>query len=436
MSAPPVSSASAGVLDNFVQWFAALGQRSVQIELLAVLGVLGIALLLAFRVKRAFPGDAARLRTLRHLAFSTTALIVLELLRVSCKHLGMQTQLIAVAVQLALALWLIRLLELALRQVFARSAWLKGVERYLALTIWTLVALDLIGLLTDIIDWLESISIHAGKQHLSLWTLIQGGLTVIITVIIALWVGGLIEERLMRSEQLDTSVKAVFSRVLRAALTFLGVLIALSLVGIDFTTLSVFSGALGVGLGFGMQKIASNYISGFIILLDRSIRIGSLISVGTDRGEVLEISTRYTVLRALNGINIIVPNETLISSVVQNETFADRNVWISIKLQVSTTTDIEQALKILQECATIHERVLQTPPPQAYLANFGENGFDLELGFWLFDPLQGQLGVRSAINREILRRFRAAGIEFSSPQRELRLVDAGLTAAGLAATGV
>lgn len=425
MSATPPANASGVVWADIGHWLSALTQRYAQFELLGVGLAMGLAWLLAGRIKHRFSRDVARQRILRHLAFSLTVLLFFELLRLSFKYAGLRVELVNVAIQLAWALLLIRMLELALRQVFTRSPWLNGLERYLALTIWLLVALDLVGLLSDVINWLESISIHAGKQHLSVWTLIQGGLTVVVTLILALWVGGLFEERLMRSERLDSSVKVVMSRVVRALLSVVGILIALSLVGIDFTTLSVFSGALGVGLGFGMQKIASNYVSGFIILLDRSIRIGNLISVGSDRGEVLEITTRYTVLRALSGINIIVPNETLIGSVVQNETFADRNVWMSVKVQVAYSTDVEQALKLLEACALVHPRVLSEPPPQAFLASFGDSGVELELGVWIFDPLQGQLGIRSAINCEILRRFREAGIEIPYPQRELRVLGGG-----------
>jgi len=213
----------------------------------------------------------------------------------------------------------------------------------------------------------------------------------------------------------------------------------MSLVGLDFTALSVFSGALGVGIGLGMQKIAANYISGFIILLDRSIRIGNMISVGADRGEVQQITTRYTVLRAPTGINVIVPNETLIGAVVQNETFADKNVWIGIPVQVSYSCDVERALALLVECAAAGgDRVLKDPAPAAHLVAFADSGINLQLGVWIYDPLQGNLGIKSNINREIWRRFREEGIEIPFPQREVRVVGpvpAEIPAAAIAQVG-
>jgi len=199
----------------------------------------------------------------------------------------------------------------------------------------------------------------------------------------------------------------------------------MSRVGLDLTTLSVFSGALGVGIGFGMQKIAANYISGFIILLDRSIRIGSMISVGTDRGVVRQITTRYTVLRAPNGVDVLVPNETLIGSVVLNETFADNSLWITLPVQISYGSDVERALEMLVECAAAGgERVLAHPKPTAHLMAFGASGIDLQLGIWIHDPTLGSLDLRSAVNREIWRRFKEAGIQIPFPQHEVRLLGA------------
>ena len=171
----------------------------------------------------------------------------------------------------------------------------------------------------------------------------------LLTLLFALWLSGLIEQRLLRASSLNPSLQLVFSRLTKAALILVAVLIALPLVGIDLTTLSVFGGALGVGLGFGMQKIAANYVSGFIILLDRSISIGNMVSVGTDRGVVSQITTRYTVLRGLNGVEVLVPNETLVSSVVQNETFTDTRTLLPIDIQVSYGADLERAMAIMVE---------------------------------------------------------------------------------------
>jgi small-conductance mechanosensitive channel len=240
---------------------------------------------------------------------------------------------------------------------------------------------------------------------------------------VALWVGGAIEAKLMAAPGLDSNLRTVFARLARAVLIVLAVLIGLPLVGIDLTTLSVFGGALGVGLGFGLQKIAANYISGFIILLDRSIRIGDLITVGDARGQVTRITTRYTVLKGMTGVEAIVPNEVLVGSVVLNESYTDTRVRLALSVQVAYGCDLEQAMSILAEAATAHERVLADPPAKAFVMAFADSGINLELGFWVGDPHQGTQQLRSDINLAIWHAFQAAGIGIPFPQREVRILD-------------
>ncbi|WP_341675259.1 mechanosensitive ion channel domain-containing protein [Niveibacterium sp. SC-1] len=414
-------------------WKDLLAESIVQVEIAVCLGLVLLAWSMARLLRRRSDVRTGFGRFALHLSFPILAWVLLGVGNFVMRHLGYAHAVFTVAGRLAFALIVIRSIELILRQVFARSGWLRGAERYLAIIVWTVVALDLIGVLPEVIEWFDSLAFHLGKQRISVWLLIQGVITIVSTMMLAMWVGELIEERVMRSRHLDSSVQAVIARVLRAVLTLVGVLVAMSLLGLDLTTLSVFSGALGVGIGLGMQKIASNYISGFIILLDRSIRLGNVISVGVERGEVKEITTRYTVLQAPTGVTVIVPNDTLISNVVQNETYADKNVRIAIKIQVGYATDIDRALQILIESAKVHERVLHDPEPAAFLVNFGENGIDLELGLWIYDPVQGSLGIRSLINREIWRRFKEEGIEIPFPQRDIRLLNAEVAIPAVAA---
>jgi small-conductance mechanosensitive channel len=308
-----------------------------------------------------------------------------------------------------------------LRHSFPGAAWLTSFERGFALMVWVVVALHIMGLLPDVIDVLEAISFTLGKQKLTLWLLLQGLAAVLATMLGALWLGTLIENRLDRAEGLDVNLRVVFARLARALLIVTAVLISLPLVGIDLTMLSVFSGALGVGLGLGLQKIASNYVSGFIILLDRSIRIGNLISVGTDRGTVTRITTRFTVLRGLTGVEALVPNELLVSSVVQNESFSDHKVRIAMPIQISYDSDIERAMAILEAAAAAQERVISEPPPRTFLLAFADSGINLELGFWIADPEEGTGALRTDINLQIWREFQSAGISIPFPQREVRV---------------
>jgi small-conductance mechanosensitive channel len=244
----------------------------------------------------------------------------------------------------------------------------------------------------------------------------------LVTLLVALWLGGLLEARLMSAQGIDGNLRLVFSRLLRALLILVAVLIGLPLVGIDLTTLSVFGGALGVGVGLGLQRIAANYVSGFIILLDRSIRIGNLIDVAGMRGIVSHITTRYTLLRGMTGVEMIVPNEMLVSSVITNETFSDPKVRIATQVQVAYGGDLEHAMAILVEAARAQPRVLADPPPKAFLSAFADSGINLELGFWIADPEEGSLQIKSDIHLAIWKAFRDAGIEIPFPQREVRLL--------------
>lgn len=332
--------------------------------------------------------------------------------------------LLKLAIPLLTSLVLIRAVMFVVRQSFRSSApWLASFERTLALLVWGVVALHILGLLPDFIALLEEVSFTLGKEKLNLWLILQGLGAVLATLFVALWIGGLLEARLMSAQGIDGNLRLVFSRLLRALLILIAVLIGLPLVGIDLTTLSVFGGALGVGLGFGLQKIAANYVSGFIILLDRSIRIGNLIDVANMRGVVTRITTRYTLLRGMTGVEMIVPNELLVSSVITNETFTDPKVRIATQVQVAYGSDLERAMAILVAAARAQPRVLADPPPKAFLVAFADSGINLELGFWIADPEEGSLQIRSDIHLAIWRDFKAAGIEIPFPQREVRLLN-------------
>ncbi len=251
----------------------------------------------------------------------------------------------------------------------------------------------------------------------------HASVTVCLTLLFALWVGSLIESRLMAAEQLDGNLREVLARVTKALLSVIALLLSLSLVGIDVTALSVFSGALAVGIGFGLQKIASNYVSGFIILLDRSIRLGDLVAIDEHvSGTVTQITTRYTVLRTLAGAEIIIPNEYLVGNIVRNLSFSDKRVRVATRIQVAYDSDLDLAMSLMREAASGHPRVLTEPPPGVLLSDFGESGITLELGFWVADPEAGTGGVLSDVNLAIWEAFRARRIEIPFPQREVRLV--------------
>lgn len=416
--------------DNIARAWSGLGQAAM----LRQLAVIVCALIVGWFIQRAWdrrllqldpePLNSARRfgqHGAKRVLFPLTALLLVVVARAVLARYQ-PVHLLDLAVPLLTSLAVIRFVVFALRQAVGRTSWLGALERFVSALAWSVVALYILGWLPEVIEGLDSMSITLGGQKLSAWTLMKGLTMVLLTLLVAMWLAGVLERRLAGATGLDASVRLVLTRVMRALLILVAFLVALPMVGINLTTLSVFGGALGVGLGFGMQKIAANYVSGFIILIDRSLRIGNLISVGAERGVVKEITTRYTVIRAPNGIESIVPNEVLVSSVVQNETFSDTQVALPLVFQVSYDADLDQALAILVAVAGAQPRVLADPAPKAFLTGFGDNGINLRLGCWIADPQEGTLAITSEINMEVWRRFKAAGIGIPYPQREVRLL--------------
>ncbi|MFC5428685.1 mechanosensitive ion channel family protein [Paraburkholderia denitrificans] len=314
------------------------------------------------------------------------------------------------------------------RRVFggkgSTHAWLSIIEKLVSLIVWLVMALTVLGIQDDALDWMASVRFHVGTSHISLLSLANAVLWVCVTMVVAIWAGSALEDRLMRATTLDANLRVVLARVGRALLVFAAVLFSLSIVGIDITVLGVFGGALGVGLGFGLQKIASNYVSGFIILIDRSLHLGDTINVSGLAGKVTQIRTRYTVVRGLDGVETLIPNEKLITDVVQNQSSYLTRGYAKAAVQVAYDTDLDFAMALLARAAQGVDRVLADPAPTPYLVSFGSDGIDLELGFWVADAATGTAGVRSAVNVNIWRLFGEHGISIPFAQREIRIVGA------------
>ncbi len=402
-------------------------------QMAVLLGCIGIAFFASRQVRNRIQTTPERWHAgrsgVKRLLFPLLAAGLVVLARALLKP-HMHVNLLSLAVPLMLSLAGIRLMVYILRQAFAPSGWLAASERVIATLVWLAAALHITGLDLPVIDAMEQVQFAVGKQRLDLWMILHGLVTIFVTVLGALWLAGLAEARLMGAQKLDSNVRAVLARIIKALLTLVAVLISLSLVGIDITTLSVFGGALGVGLGFGLQKIASNYISGFIILLDRSIRLGDFIAIdAATSGVVTQITTRYTVLRGLAGTEYLIPNEQFVANVVQNQSYTDTQVFLKTAVQVGYNSDVERAMAVLVEAAAAHPRVLQERPPRAYLTGFADSGINLEVGFWIEDPEEGSGALRSDINLEIWKRFKAEGIEIPFPQREVRMLGEAPTVA-------
>lgn len=393
------------------------------------LATVGVSLLIAWfaatTLDKHFPRKALpeeKSIALQRVLFPLIAMILLLIAKTVAAR-WLPVALINIAIPLALSLLLIRATSEILRYAFLPSPLITLIEKTVTWAVLFGVALHLTGLHHEVLDALDEMSLSIGKQRISLLLVMQGVASMIVTVVIALWISRLIESRVMHAETVDLNMRIVLSKITRALLILIGVLIALPLVGIDITFLSIFGGALGVGLGFGLQKIASNYISGFIILLDRSVRIGDVIAVDNKFGEITQINNRYTVLRANDGTEAIIPNETLITSTVVNHSFTTRQVRLNLPLQISYDSSLDKAMALMCEAAAANPRVLRDPAPEVFLREFADNGLMLELVIWIADPEEGQLSLRSALNLEIWRRFQAGGIEIPYPRRDIRVID-------------
>ena len=304
-----------------------------------------------------------------------------------------------------------------LRRILRPSRALHLVERSVSWLVWIVFALHLTGYLDDVVAALDAVGFDVGRQHLSLYTLLVGLLSVTVTLMLALWLAHLLERRLIGAMPLTPNLRLAFTKLSRGLFIVLAVLVALPLVGIDITVLSVFGGALGVGLGLGLQKIAANYVSGFTLLLEQSIRIGDMVQVDKHYGEVREIATRYTVLRSLNGSESIIPNETMITSPVINTTLTDKDSQVLLPVQVAYGSDLARVRNLLLGIAASNTRVMPEPAPRVRLQSFGDNGINLELVVWISDPEAGEPNLRSDLNWAIWETFTRENIEIPFPQR-------------------
>ncbi len=392
-------------------------------QIVALLVSLGVAWFIANWWKSTQASAHVRLQQAsRRLVFPLVGMLLTGVAQLVLKPFFSIT-LLKLAMPLLGSMALVRSVVFVLRQAFPGAGWLTAWEKAIAMLVWGWLALYITDLAPYVIDFLENFEFSLGKQKLNLWLILSAVATVFLTVVFALWIGGVIEARLMRMRTLDGNLRIVGVRIAKAVLTVIAIIFSLSLVGIDMTALSVFTGALGVGLGFGLQKVASNYVSGFIILLDRSIRIGNIVQVGNDVGEVTKITTRYTVLKHPGGTEFIVPNEILIGTTVQNQTYSDNRLRLVTLVGVAYDCDIELAMRLMVEVASAVERVLPDPEPKVFITQFADSSINLELGFWIADPENGRLGVISEVNLGLWKAFKQNGIEIPFPQREVRVLN-------------
>ncbi len=324
------------------------------------------------------------------------------------------------AVPILAGLAIIRVTARVLEVAFPTSQLVRLLERTLAWLVWVGLALWLSGVLPLLLAEMERIQWRIAGDRVSLRSLIEGAVSAVVVVVLVLWLSATIEARLLAATAVNLSVRRMAANTTRALLLLVGLLLALSIAGIPLTALSVLGGAIGVGIGLGLQKLASNYVSGFVILAERSLRIGDMVKVDGFEGRITDIKMRYTVIRAYSGREAIVPNEMLVTQRVENSSFADPKVALTSVVQVAYGTDLGALLPRLEAAVVKVARVLAEPAPQLQLSNFMPDGLELTLVFWIGDMENGQGNVRSDVNLALLAAINAAGVEIPYPQRVLR----------------
>jgi small-conductance mechanosensitive channel len=334
--------------------------------------------------------------------------------------------LLKLAVPVLAGLLLIRVVVRVLRAAYPHSALVRALERTVSWLVWLAMVLWVTGLLPLLLTEMEGLRWKIAGGEVSLRGLFEGALSAAVVLVAVLWLSATVEARLMAAGTVNMSVRKIAANATRAGLLLVGVLIALSVAGIPLGALSVIGGAVGVGIGFGLQKLAANYVSGFVILAERSLRIGDVVKVDNFEGRITDITTRYTVIRAANGRESIVPNEMLITQRVENCSFADPNVALSTTVQVAYGTDLEALFPALTAAVAAVPRVLAEPAPSVQLTNFASDGLDLTVAFWIADLHNGQGNVRSAVNLAVLATLNRLGVEIPYPQRVVRNLGAAL----------
>ena len=418
---------------------AEVSQSSFWYQVEAIIGAIILSLLvsrfLAYRIRRwevyfskeNVTHSIARfcLQLARRLFFSIFAALFLSLGAsvIADQHLLTEKSfnLINIGYQIFYA-WALLVFMIQLFTTFvAADSLLQQIKKPLYVIFWILAILEIVGILPKFIQALRAVNLPIGSDSLTLWALIVGAITIFVSLLLAHWLSNLCDSALNSAKDIDNNLKIVLSRLIHIAFMAVAVLISLSTMGLDLTILSVFGGAIGVGLGKKKKKIASNYISGFIILFDHSVKIGDTVEVAGFNGKITQIKTRYSVLRNFSGEEMIIPNETFVTQNVKNFTFTDRASVATVETSIGYECDVNRALAILVEIARRQSRVLESPTPWAVVSGFGNDGINLKLSFWVKDPENGTSVLRSSIMKEVLERFNAEKISIPYTIRDVTL---------------
>ena len=408
-------------MDDFEGWLAAFTQPTVVLELVVLAMCVGLAWLAVVGLRKSIGWSERSIWFGRNDLDGVLFPLVLLCLGFAARIVVdryINAAVLTLAIPVLVALVVIRTGVKVLQVAFAQAQWVRALEQTLSWVAWVAMVMWVSGLLPMVLNELDQISWKVGGSQLSVRNILEGIVSASAVLIITLWISSGIESRLLRSATGDAlSLRKAVSNATRALLLFLGLILALSIVGIDLTALSVLGGAVGVGIGFGLQKLAANYVSGYVILAERSLRIGDHVRVDGFEGMVTEINARFTVVRSQTGRESIVPNEMLVSSRVENLSLADSVVYQSTKVQVGYDSDVAQVIALLTQAALAQPRVLRDPEPTVQLSEFAPDGLEFTVVYWINDLQNGQGNLRSDINMAILAALRQNSIDIPFPQQ-------------------
>ncbi|QWG12947.1 mechanosensitive ion channel [Bradyrhizobium sediminis] len=323
-----------------------------------------------------------------------------------------RSYLLAVAAKLALAWLIIRLITSVIRNAF--------IVRLVSLSAWAIAALSIIGQLGPAIDALDSVSIVLGDLRLTPLVLIKLGALLILALWLTNIASNFVESRINRSADLTPSIQVLLVKMIRMGLMVVAIAIALSAVGINLSALAVFSGAVGVGIGIGLQKIVANFISGIILLADKSVKPGDLVTIGDSSGRISAMKTRYISVAAGDGREFLIPNEDLVTQKVVNWTYTDKNTLVKVSFGTNYDADPRLVCKLAIDIAAAAPRAIKSKPPNCILTEFAEHGMKFSLTFWIADP-EGMDNVKSEVMLALWDAFKREGIRVPYPVREIRV---------------
>jgi small-conductance mechanosensitive channel len=367
---------------------------------------------LAAAVQRRFPSSRFAVAIHRDAPLVCAWLLLAVAVRAAAEF-KYDWRLVQVAADIA-ALWLVlRISTLVLRDAL--------MGRIVATVAWAIFALDLLGLLQPTETALDSLAVTIGTLRLSVLLVAKAAIVVAILLWAASVATRVLNARLRRVAGLSPSIQALTANLIRIVLIVVAVVIGLNTVGIDLTAFTVFSGAIGVGVGFGLQKIVSNFISGIILLMERSIKPGDVIEVGNTFGHVVSLSARYASVLGRDGKEYLIPNENLITNQVINWSYSSPLVRIDAPFGVAYASNLRDVRALAIEACLRVGRVLEDPKPVCHITGFGDSSVNLVLRFWIDDPVRGVTNIKGEVYLALWESFRDNDVELPFPQREVHI---------------